>query len=363
MNVGIDARKYFDFGIGTYIRNLAGFFDGLAGDQFTYFVTPDDAGLIRGAHRGNTLVNRSGKYSVRELFSVAFQANRAGISLFHAPHYTLPVGLRMRSVVTIHDVIHLRFPEYFSAVQRAYARLVIGHACRSADAVIVDSEFAGSELARYFPGVRNKIHVIPLGVSADYAPGANEAAALAFRKAHDIDGPFLLYVGSLKPHKNVGTLLRAFAGIRDSSGMTLVLAGESLDADSSLRDICARTGIAERVRSVGWLTEPDLIEAYRGATAVLLPSLYEGFGFPVLEAMACGTPVIASNAASIPEIMGDAGVAVNPSSQAEMADAIRAVIDGPGLRKSLREKGLMRAKLFGWDRCAEATMNLYRSLE
>jgi glycosyltransferase involved in cell wall biosynthesis len=363
VNVGIDARKYFDFGIGTYIRNLAGVFDRQTGDQFTYFVSPDDAGRISRTHRGSTIVNRSKKYSVRELVSMSLQANRAGISVFHAPHYTLPFGLAMRRVVTIHDVIHLRFPEYFSRVQRAYARLVIGHACRAADAVIVDSEFAGRELVRFVPGAKDKLHVIPLGVSTDYAPGGNDADSLAFRRTHKIDGPFLLYVGSLKPHKNVGTLLRSFAGLRSLAGLQLVLVGEKLELNETLNALCAGAGIVERVRSLGWLAEPDLIEAYRGAAAVVLPSLYEGFGFPVLEAMACGTPVIASNAASIPEVMGDAGIMVDPTSEAEVSDAIRAVIDNPSLRESLREKGLRRARLFGWDRCAEATLDLYRSLE
>lgn len=363
MNVGIDARKYFDFGIGTYIRNLAGYFDRQNGDRFTYFVRPEDAGLISSTHRGVTIVNTSGKYSARELVSVSFQANRAGISVFHAPHYTLPFRLAMRRVVTIHDVIHLRFPEYFSGIQGAYARLVIGHACRAADAVIVDSEFAGSELVRFVPGTNDKLHVIPLGVSSDFAPGGKESDSPAFRKAHDIEGPYLLYVGSLKPHKNVGTLLRSFARLGSKAGITLVLVGERLESDSSLSGISAGAGIVDRVRSLGWLTETDLIQAYRGATAVVLPSLYEGFGFPVLEAMACGTPVIASKAASIPEVMGDAGIMVDPASQAEMSDAIESVIDDPSLRMSLREKGLQRAKLFGWDRCAEATLNLYRSLE
>jgi glycosyltransferase involved in cell wall biosynthesis len=362
MNVGFDARKYFDFGIGTYIRNLASFFDRQEQDRFTYFARPEDAGLIRGTHRGSTIVNRSGKYSVAELVTLSFQANRAGISLFHAPHYTLPFGLSMRRVVTIHDVIHLRFPAYFSPVQRAYAKMMIGHACRAADAVIVDSEFAGKELLRRIPCPPEKIHVIPLGVSGDFVPAKDNTSADEFRRKHNVGKRFLLYVGSLKPHKNVAALIRSLSSLNDLTDVQIVCAGERLEEDVALHALCMSTGVGDRVRSLGWLPEPDLIAAYRAATAVVMPSLYEGFGFPVLEAMACGTPVIGSNAASIPEVMGDAGILVDPSVQGDLANAIRSVLDDSSLRDSLREKGLRRAKLFTWQRCAEMTLNLYRSL-
>ena len=209
MNVGIDARKYFDFGIGTYIRNLSSFFDRQNEDRFTYFASPDNAGLISRTHTGKTIVNRSGKYSLGELISLSFQANRAGISLFHAPHYTLPFGLSMRRVVTIHDVIHLRFPAYFSPVQRAYARVMIGHACTAADAVIVDSDFAGKELLRCMPCPPEKIHVIPLGVSEDFAPAQDDASADEFRRKHNTGKRFL-------PLSGTGRTSGSCAWVRDS---------------------------------------------------------------------------------------------------------------------------------------------------
>ena len=362
MNVGIDARKYFDFGIGTYIRNLSSFFDRQNEDRFTYFASPDNAGLISRTHTGKTIVNRSGKYSLGELISLSFQANRAGISLFHAPHYTLPFGLSMRRVVTIHDVIHLRFPAYFSPVQRAYARVMIGHACTAADAVIVDSDFAGKELLRCMPCPPEKIHVIPLGVSEDFAPAQDNASADEFRRKHNTGKRFLLNVVSLTPHNNVSALIRSVSALGDRTDVRIVCVGERLEENSALHALSKSEGIGGRVQSLGWLSEPDLIAAYRAATALVMPSLYEGFGFPVLEAMACGTPVITSNAASLPEVMGDAGILIDPSGEGELAGAIQSVLEDPSLRDSLREKGLRRAKLFTWARCAEETLNLYRSL-
>jgi len=361
MHIGIDARKYRDFGIGTYIRNLASVFDVHGEHRFTYIVAPGDAALVSGTHRGNALVNRSGKYSLREVLSISGQANRSGLDIFHAPHYTLPLGLRMRSVVTIHDVIHLRFPEYFSPLQRAYARFMITHAAKSSDAIIVDSEFAGKELRRYVPVPERKIRVIPLGVSGAYAPEATGESANQFRRHHGIDGPFLLYVGSMKPHKNVGVLIRALGrpGGRD---MRLVCVGEDIFADRGHAADIERAGVTARVRSLGWLPENELPGAYRAATALVLPSLYEGFGLPALEAMACGTPVISSNAASLPEVTGDASLAISPASEGELAEAIGTLAADASLRASLREKGLRRAARFTWQRCAEETLNLYGTL-
>ena len=362
MRIGIDARKYADFGIGTYIRNLAEVYDAHPEHRFTYVVAPGDEARVAGPGGGRaTLVNRSGKYSLRELVSVSAQANRARFDLFHAPHYTLPVGLIMRSVVTIHDVIHLRFPEYFSPLQRTYARAVIGHAARASDALIVDSRFAATELQRYVRVPEDKIHVIPLGVSGSYAPEPAGESAGRFREAHGIDGPFLLYVGSLKPHKNVGLLIRALA--RPGTGdLQLVCVGERIEGDRRLAAEVARAGVGHRVRSLGWLAEEFLPGAYRAAVALVVPSLYEGFGLPALEAMACGTPVISANTASLPEVTGEAALAFSPTSDGELAEAIRTVSSDASIRATLRERGLLRAAQFTWERCAESTLHVYGTL-
>lgn len=362
MNIGIDARKYHDFGIGTYIRNLAASFDGQDRDTFTYFASPEDVEEIRRTHRGETIVNHSGKYSAGELFSLSRQANRARVSLYHAPHYTLPYGLSMKSVVTVHDVIHLRFPEYFSPVQRAYARFMISHACREAAAVIVDSEFTGKELVRHVACSPEKIHVIHLGVSGSFTPAETPGLPGEFLRKYRVKENFILYVGGLKPHKNVGCLLRAFAGLGADEKLQLVFIGERIDDVAALRNLSTECGIGDRILSLGWIPEKDLVAAYRAASALVLPSLYEGFGFSVLEAMACGTPVIGSNAASIPEVIGDAGILFDPLSDRDLTGAIRSVLADQALRTSLREKGLQRAKLFTWNRCAERTLNVYRAL-
>ena len=183
--------------------------------------------------------------------------------MFHSPHYTLPYGLSMKSVVTIHDVIHLRFPEYFSPLQRAYARVMISHACRAADAVIVDSDFSGKELLRHAACPAEKIHVIHLGVAGSFTPGDGAPGREEFTRKYRVEKKFLLYVGGLKPHKNVGCLLRAFAGLGADAGLQIVLIGERVEDAPALRSLCANRGIADRVLSLGWIPEGDLVAAYR----------------------------------------------------------------------------------------------------
>jgi len=141
-----------------------------------------------------------------------------------------------------------------------------------------------------------------------------------------------------------------------------VCVGEMIEREPSLAALATGLAGTHRIHSPGWLPEEELVEAYRGAAALVLPSLYEGFGLPVLEAMACGTPVICANAASLPEVAGDAALCVPPGSEGELLDAIRAVTGDAALRASLRERGLRRAGLFSWQQCAESTLNLYRTL-
>ncbi|HTY58159.1 MAG TPA: glycosyltransferase family 1 protein, partial [Bacteroidota bacterium] len=207
-----------------------------------------------------------------------------------------------------------------------------------------------------------KIHVIPLGVSPAFAPSGDDARTGEFRRRFNLADRILLYVGSLKPHKNFSAVLRSLSDLRERKDLQVVCVGEKLEENAPLKALCADLGVGDRVRSLGWLPDADLIEAYRAATALLMPSFYEGFGFPVLEAMACGTPVVASNAASIPEVAGDAGILFDPSAGGGLTDAVRAVLDDAGLRKSMRVKGLQRARQFTWERCADATLKLYRTV-
>jgi glycosyltransferase involved in cell wall biosynthesis len=359
MRIALDIRKFHDFGIGTYIRNLLAFLEIQSGHELLLVASPELSEKVRPSPNSRIVVNSSPKYSVRELFTVSREVNRKGYDLFHAPHYTYPYGIREKGVVTIHDLIHLRFPQHFSRGQRLYARAIIGHACRSADAVVVDSEFTKKDLLKTFRIPEEKIHTIHLGVGSMYRPSEAPTELGASHTALGITRPYILYVGSLKPHKNVPLLLKAFGQIRRDVDVQLVLAGEKLDAYPELRVLRDRLMLGRDMVVAAGTNQTDLISLYQHASALVMPSLYEGFGLPLVEAMACGVPVVGSRATSIPEVVGDAGVLIDPFDVGDLASALLRVLNDEGLRETLRVCGLHRASQFTWERCGEKTLQLY----
>ena len=267
MRVGIDCRKIGDFGIGTYIRGLLHALADLGGADYIAFGPREIAPMLPpGVEHA---VVDAPKYSVRELFVIG---RNARIDVFHAPHYVVPF-LRVPFVVTIHDLIHLR---HRNPAARAYARWMIGRAVRRSRAVLTVTEAVKRDIASAF-GQAEKITVTPNGVDPVFHPGGAKA-----------DGRYFLFVGNEKPHKNVERLIAA----AKSAGVEL-----------------------QRVGSKRFVSNEELAALYRGAIALVLPSLDEGFGLPALEAMACGTAAITSNAPALVEITGDAAIHVTSDSR------------------------------------------------
>ena len=321
MRVGIDCRKIGDFGIGTYIRGLL---NAMSGIDYVAF-GPRDIALPAGVEH---VVVDAPKYSIRELFAIG---RGPKIDLFHAPHYVVPF-VNVPFVVTIHDLIHLR---HRNPLARVYARTMIGRAVRTSRRVITVSNAARDEIAAEF-GHAEKIAVTYNGVDPVFTSAGTKAA-----------GRYFLFVGNDKPHKNVDRLVAAFARVPDAQ---LILAGGTFDR---LRD-------RDRIVIAGFVSSEELASLYRGAIALVLPSLKEGFGLPALEAMACGAPVITSNAPALIEITGDAALHVDGRSIEAIAGAMTRVMNDEGLRASMIERGIERAKAFTWRRCAELTREIYR---
>lgn len=224
--IGIDARKYFDYGIGTYLQNLLGEFSrNGGGHSFTLFVSPEEESAVRKRGSWEIIPAPWKKYSAGELLFLGKMADRARAAVLHVPHYTLPFGFPRATVVTIHDLIHLRFPRGFSLAQRAYALLVMGHAVRSADAVITVSEYTRSDILSQFSLSSEKVHVIPLAAHEGFGRvPANRVED--FRSQYGLRNPFILYAGGLGYHKDIPTLVGSFdllaARIKECD---LVLAG------------------------------------------------------------------------------------------------------------------------------------------
>jgi glycosyltransferase involved in cell wall biosynthesis len=298
------------------------------------------------------------------------------------PAHVLPLGAplrrRMRTVVTIHDMGYLHFPESHTAAQRRYLRLSTRWSARAASQLIAISSATRDDLVRYTGARPEKISVIHHGVSPRFRPAEDQQAIAAIQAKYGVRPPYFLYVGTIQPRKNLLRLLEAFAQARtEASGMRAEEADSSLlsPQSSGLQLVIAGkpgwlTGEIERqaaqlfgagspaVRFTGYVADEDLPALLSGALAFVLPSLYEGFGMPVLEAMACGAPVLASATSSLPEVAGDAALLADPEDTAAIAAGLARLASDPALRASLRARGIARAAQFTWERCAEQTLRV-----
>jgi alpha-1,3-rhamnosyl/mannosyltransferase len=359
MRIGIDIRKYQDYGIGTYIQNLVNAFQSQPDLDCIYYASDDFRSDGLDLQKGKIVTDSSPKYSLQELISLSKKANSDFLDLYHAPHYTLPVNLKMPGIVTIHDIIHLRLKKYFSFPKRSYAYFMVRHACSASSAIIVDSEHGKNELLDVFRIDQKKIHVIPLGVDQSYFTKVTEEDKITFRQKHSITKPYILYTGSLKPHKNVPVLLRAFKEIVREHDIQLVFTGERVQDNPSLIKFIGENRLTEAVKDLGRIDRAQLRIAYQTASVVVLPSFYEGFGFSMLEAMASGVPAIGARAASIPEVVGDAGVLFDPNDEHELAQHVVRVLTDKDYSSNLIKNGNERAQQFSWSRCAEKTLQVY----
>jgi glycosyltransferase involved in cell wall biosynthesis len=267
-------------------------------------------------------------------------------SLFFSPGYNSPVGWPGQFIFTLHDLNHLCVPENSNALKRAYYKYVIKPACHRAACVLTVSEYSRSEISAWSGVEQERIINVGNGVGAPFAATGDK---------YQPGYPYLLYVGSRKPHKNLSRLLQAYAMSGAPRELRLIVSGSS---DSHTATHVDRLGLGASVVFLEMNSIEFLASVYRGASAFLFPSLYEGFGLPPLEAMACGTPVMTSNVCSLPEVVGDAAVLVNPRNVEEIADGIRRLVADSSLRDRLRERGLRRAAAFSWEETARRTASI-----
>jgi len=249
---------------------------------------------------------------------------------------------RSKQVITVHDVIPLLFKEYHRR-QYYYFKYLLGYALRSAKGIIVPSRHVKDTIVSTYRVLKERIYVIHHGISLLYGEGHT-----ACRKV--IERPFILYIGRLAPMKNIPNLLKAFHIIKDRIEHDLILAGEIQEL--TIPD-------DKRIIYKGWVSEAEKTDLYRNASLLVFPTLYEGFGLPPLEAMACGCPVVVSNVASLPEVCGDAAYYVNPHSPEDIARGIVKVLIDTRLRQSLIRKGLERSRLFSWERSAKEHLKVF----
>ena len=367
MRIGIDARKYRDFGIGTYIRNLVRQLARLDREtEFVLFCRAEDMPALQGLGENFRLVpERAGNYSLSEQLAIPLAARRERLDLFHAPHYVLPPLLTCRSVVTIHDCIHLMFPQYLpNRLALAYARTSIALAAHRATRVMTVSESSKRDILRYVDIDPGKIDVIYNAYDERFGVEPRPEEVWRVRERFQLHDPFVLYAGNVKPHKNLERLIQAFAQVRTRGfdRLKLVLIGDDISKYAELRRAVHQHQLHHYVRFLGYLPEETLAVMYRLASVFAFPSLYEGFGLPPLEAMASGTPVVTSNVSSLPEVAGGAAVLVDPLDPGSIADGLCRVLGDDALRADLRVKGLARAREFSWEQSGRRVLDIYHEV-
>lgn len=281
--------------------------------------------------------------------------------LYHATEHLLPY-LHCPTVLTVHDLIFERIPEHHTLRNQLFLRLAMPRFVKAADAIIAVSWQTKRDLIQLYNAPADKIHVIYEGIDARFQPAA-PAEVARVKALHSPQRPYLLMVGTLEPRKNHATAIRALARLKQQGvPHQLLIVGGLGWMFEPVHKLLDELRMNDDVHFAGYVPNEDLAALYSGADAVLLPSLYEGFGFTVLEAMACGAPVICSNVSSLPEVAGKAALMTPPEDEEALAAAIQRILTEPGLADSLRQKGAARAALFRWERCAQETVAVYQAV-
>jgi glycosyltransferase involved in cell wall biosynthesis len=354
--IAIDCRKIADYGIGTYIRGLVRGLAELDGESRYRLLAPASGKqLLAGLPPNFEWVEEdSPGYSLREQVAVSRRLGELAPDLFHSPHYVLPAKTPKRVVVTIHDLIHLVHPEFLpNRLALSYARFMLQRAARRASRILTVSEATARDLNGRLGIPAARIAAIWNGVDERFRAVIPREDLAGRLSALGLEPGYFLFVGNPKPHKNLETLLAAFAGL-DSASSRLVIVGEKGAHREKDRDA--------RVVSIGRIEDPLLPVLYAGAAALVFPSLYEGFGLPVVEAMASGTPVIVSTTPAVAEVAGAAALQVDPLDVSEWTRAMRRILTEPGLSDELSLRGRERAAAFSWNETARRTLAIYREV-
>lgn len=368
MRIAVDGRYIQDHfpGIARYTYNLVANVAELAEDEVTLYYNPS---LPNTRYRVEEL-QRSGKVRLRhfglatfspwEHLSLPLRLLADKVEVFHSPYYVKPYVQPSRSVVTIYDVTSAVYPQYMpSMCARVGFELATRLAIASARIIVTLSRSSKNDLVSRYGVDPDKIAVTYLGVDARFQP-REKGALTHVRQRYGLPQRFILYVGINKPHKNLVKLIEAFGASSMLDDVSLVIAGKEDKRYPEARLAARRSPAERRILFLEDVREEDLPYIYNLSDLFVFPSLYEGFGLPVLEAMASGLPIVCSNRSSLPEVVGEAGILVDPENVAEMSEAMARALEDDTLREQIRAKGLRRAKEFSWRETARQTLELYR---
>lgn len=353
-------------GIGEAVAALVRYLPGLAPDcEFTLLRNPRARAPLSTASNVREVVVKASANGPVTLLHLPLAVDLTGIDLFHAPANILPGGLTMPAITTVHDIMWLTHPEWCNSglwgrVEQAFYAHGINRALKRSAAIATVSDASRAAIADHAPQVAGRVAVTLSGVAADFAPTARDDAVLA-QIGLAPARRFCLIVGQGAPYKNHERALRAFAAACDQdAALDLVLVRRRGASGAALEQLAAALGVGARVQILPTVTRAQLVQLYASAEVLLHPSLCEGFGNPVAEAMACGCPVITSDCSAMPEVAGGAAVLVDPHDVDAIAAAVRRVTSDAALRDALRTRGLARAAALDWRAFAAANLALYR---
>jgi glycosyltransferase involved in cell wall biosynthesis len=365
MRIGIDAHMVGsrETGNETYVVQLARALSDVAGSDEVMALTtgaPSVAPLLASAGTLRVMPVLPDSSVRRLLFTLPRQARALGLDVLHAS-YIAPLRSPCPIVLSVHDISYRSHPEAFSLRDRILLGRMIPISLRRAKRVITLSESSRRDIIHSYRVSPQKVVVTPLAAAPGFGQTTPEQQR-AVQQRLGITTPYLLSVGNVQPRKNLARLVRAFSALTEthSEPLELVIAGPDKYRADLLRQEIETARVADRVRLVGYVPDADLAPLYGGALAFVYPSLYEGFGLPVLEAMACGTPVVCSNTSSLPEVAGDAALLVSPTDTRAIARALTQLVDSAHLRAEMRIRSLANAARFSWKRTAGLTLDVYR---
>lgn len=355
----IDFRMHNASGIGTYIKNIVPFL--ISKFDITLLGRTNEIQKYEWSKEVKIIDCSSKIYSIKEQFELPIKIPKCDI--FWSPHYNiplLPIKAKKR-VVTIHDVFHLAFYNTLNLKQKLYTKIVINQAVNRSDIILTVSEFSANEIKKY-TNTKKDIHVIYNAIDHKKFKVIKEKSKLDFvRKKYSLPQEFILFVGNVKPHKNLKNLLLAIKNIE----INLVIVGKKegfITADKDITNIIERYNLKNRIIFTGYIEDEDLPIIYNLATLFVFPSLYEGFGIPPLEAQACGCPVICSNAASLPEVCGNSVIYFNPYDVEDIKEKIELVLNNKELQNELKLKGFENVKRFSWEKSAIKIIEIIEGL-
>ena len=363
----IDVRMIHASGIGIYIQSIIP----LIKKNFDLILIGKEQEISQYSWSKDIKIIKANSpfYSIDEQLELPYKIPNG--SLFWSPHYNvpiLPIKIKKR-LVTIHDVFHLAFFDTLNIKQKMYAKFIMKAATNLSGHIITVSKFSKSEIIKYTKTSPSKITVIYNGIDhIKFTKIRNGELLKEIKGKYGLPDRFILFVGNVKPHKNLKTLIKAISILQNKKALYdyfLVIVGKKegfITGDKDIEHLIGSLSLEPYIKFTGFVKDEDLSVIYNLASALIFPSLYEGFGFPPLEAMACGCPVVLSNAASLPEVCGSAALYCNPFDYQDISSKIKTIIENASIREELIKKGYLQAKKYSWEKCAEETTAVINNL-